>query len=554
MGNSRIQRYNIMSKVTERKSWKALQAHFENVKDVKIRDLFANDPARAEKYTVEFKDLLLDYSKNLANDETMALLFDLAREANLEQAIKDMFEGKKINVMENRAVLHTALRNRSNRPVVVDGKDVMPAVNAVIEKMSAFTDKVRSGEWLGYTGCPIRNIVNVGIGGSDLGPKMACEALKAFSDKTLRVFFVSNVDGYHMADTLSELDPNETLFIIASKTFTTQETMTNALSARAWILNAFASKDAIAKHFVAVSTAADEVANFGIDTDNMFEFWDWVGGRYSLDSAIGLPIMMAIGPERFVEMLEGFHAMDEHFRTTPFEKNLPVIMALLGVWYNNFHGAQSYAILPYDQAMHRFAAHLQQVDMESNGKSVDKDGNFVEWQTGPVIWGEPGTNSQHSFFQLLHQGTKLIPADFIGFCKSQTPIADHHQKLMANFVAQTEALAFGKSFDDVVAEEPGIAREKAMQKTFLGNHPTNTLLADELTPYMLGMLMALYEHKIFVQGIIWNVYSFDQWGVQLGKVLAKNILKDFQAPKNAELKHDASTCQLIKRLKERMEA
>ncbi|MBP5640739.1 MAG: glucose-6-phosphate isomerase, partial [Victivallales bacterium] len=392
----------------------------------------------------------------------------------------------------------------------------------------------------------------VGIGGSDLGPKMACEALKAYNDKTLNVYFVSNVDGYHLADTLSELNPDETLFIIASKTFTTLETMTNAKSARNWILNAFASKDAIARHFVAVSTAKDEVAKFGIDTANMFEFWDWVGGRYSLDSAIGLPIMLAIGADRFIEMLEGFHAMDEHFRTVPLEKNLPVILGLLGVWYNNFFGAQSYAILPYDQAMHRFAAHLQQVDMESNGKSVDKDGNFVTWQTGPVIWGEPGTNSQHSFFQLLHQGTKMIPADFIGFCRSQTPIGDHHKFLMANFIAQTEALAFGKSFKEVKAEEPKISREIAMQKTFLGNHPTNTLLADELTPRMLGILMALYEHKIFVQGVIWNVYSFDQWGVQLGKVLAKKIIKDIEAPKDAPLAHDPSTSQLIARLKSRM--
>ena len=541
-----------MAKVTELKSWKQLEKHFETVKDAHLRDLFAKDPKRAEKFSIEFEDLLLDYSKNRVTDQTMKLLFSLAKESKLKEAIKDMFDGKPINVTENRSVLHIALRNRSNRPILVKGKDVMPDVNAVLQKMADFTDKVRSGEWLGYSGEPIRNIVNIGIGGSDLGPKMACEALKAYNDKTLNVYFVSNVDGYHLADTLSELDPDETLFIIASKTFTTLETMTNAKSARNWILNAFASKDAIAKHFVAVSTAADEVAKFGIDTANMFEFWDWVGGRYSLDSAIGLPIMLAIGPDRFIEMLEGFHAMDEHFRTAPLEKNLPVILGLLGVWYNNFFGAQSYAILPYDQAMHRFAAHLQQVDMESNGKSVDKDGNFVTWQTGPVIWGEPGTNSQHSFFQLLHQGTKMIPADFIGFCKSQTPIGDHHKFLMANFIAQTEALAFGKSFEEVKKEEPKLSREIAMQKTFLGNHPTNTLLADELTPRMLGILMALYEHKIFVQGVIWNVYSFDQWGVQLGKVLAKKIIKDIEAPKDAPLAHDASTSQLIARLKARL--
>ncbi|MGN0878837.1 MAG: glucose-6-phosphate isomerase [Oligosphaeraceae bacterium] len=541
-----------MTKVNERSSWQALSKHYETMKDRTLSELFAGDAGRAADFSVEFEDLLLDYSKNRVDRETMGLLLKLAEESGLRQAIDDMFTGKKINVTENRAVLHVALRNRSNRPILVDGQDVMPGVNAVLSKMAAFTERVRSGAWLGYTGQPIRNIVNIGIGGSDLGPKMACEALKAYNDKTLRIYFVSNVDGYHMADTLSDLVPDETLFIIASKTFTTQETMTNANSAREWILNAFGSKQAVAKHFVAVSTAADEVSAFGIDVNNMFEFWNWVGGRYSLDSAIGLPIMLSIGPERFFEMLEGFHAMDEHFRTAPFERNLPVIMALLGVWYNNFFGAQTYAILPYDQAMHRFAAHLQQVDMESNGKSVDKDGDFVTWQTGPVIWGEPGTNSQHSFFQLIHQGTKLIPADFIGFCKSQTPIGDHHRKLMANFIAQTEALAFGKSFEQVKAEEPALSDAIARQKTFLGNHPTNTLLADELTPRMLGILMALYEHKIFVQGVIWNVYSFDQWGVQLGKVLAKNVLKDFAAPADAKLAHDASTSQLIARLKQRM--
>ena len=541
-----------MTKVNERSSWQALSQHYETMKDRTLSELFAGDARRASDFSVEFEDLLLDYSKNRVDRETMGLLLKLAEESGLRQAIDDMFTGKKINVTENRAVLHVALRNRSNRPILVDGQDVMPGVNAVLSKMAAFTERVRSGAWLGYSGQPIRNIVNIGIGGSDLGPKMACEALKAYNDKTLRVYFVSNVDGYHMADTLSDLVPDETLFIIASKTFTTQETMTNANSAREWILNAFGSKQAVAKHFVAVSTAADEVAAFGIDVNNMFEFWNWVGGRYSLDSAIGLPIMLSIGPERFFEMLEGFHAMDEHFRTAPFERNLPVIMALLGVWYNNFFGAQTYAILPYDQAMHRFAAHLQQVDMESNGKSVDKDGDFVTWQTGPVIWGEPGTNSQHSFFQLIHQGTKLIPADFIGFCKSQTPIGDHHRKLMANFIAQTEALAFGKSFEQVKAEEPALSDAIARQKTFLGNHPTNTLLADELTPRMLGILMALYEHKIFVQGVIWNVYSFDQWGVQLGKVLAKNVLKDFAAPADAKLAHDGSTSQLIARLKQRM--
>lgn len=532
-------------------AWQALQAHFDQISANTIAEHFAQDPERAARFHAEFGDLFLDYSKNRIDAKGMELLFDLAREAKLADNIEAMFSGKKINETENRAVLHVALRNRSNTPIVVDGKDVMPEVNRVLDQMAAFARKVRSGEWLGFTGKPIRNVINIGIGGSDLGPKMACEALKAFSTPKLQVLFVSNVDGFHLCDTLKGLDPAETLFIVASKTFTTQETMTNANTARNWVLSAFASNDAIAKHFVAVSTNDQEVARFGIDTANMFAFWNWVGGRYSMCSAIGLPIMLAIGPERFAQMLDGFHAMDKHFHTAPLEQNLPVILALLGIWYNNFYGAQSHAILPYDQAMHRFAAHLQQVSMESNGKSVDRNGNRVTWQTGPVIWGEPGTNSQHSFFQLLHQGTKLIPADFIGFCCSQTPVGDHHRKLLANFVAQTEALAFGKSTAQVKAEEPGIADALAAQKTFEGNRPTNTILCDELNPYTLGVLMALYEHKIFTQGVIWNIYSFDQWGVQLGKVLAKRILKDFDAPANAPLAHDASTNQIIQRIKQR---
>ena len=532
-------------------AWQALQAHFDQISANTIAEHFAQDPERAARFHAEFGDLFLDYSKNRIDAKGMELLFDLAREAKLADNIEAMFSGKKINETENRAVLHVALRNRSNTPIVVDGKDVMPEVNRVLDQMAAFARKVRSGEWLGFTGKPIRNVINIGIGGSDLGPKMACEALKAFSTPKLQVLFVSNVDGFHLCDTLKGLDPAETLFIVASKTFTTQETMTNANTARNWVLSAFASNDAIAKHFVAVSTNDQEVARFGIDIANMFAFWNWVGGRYSMCSAIGLPIMLAIGPERFAQMLDGFHAMDKHFRTAPLEQNLPVILALLGIWYNNFYGAQSHAILPYDQAMHRFAAHLQQVSMESNGKSVDRNGNRVTWQTGPVIWGEPGTNSQHSFFQLLHQGTKLIPADFIGFCRSQTPVGDHHRKLLANFVAQTEALAFGKSTAQVKAEEPGIADALAAQKTFEGNRPTNTILCDELNPYTLGVLMALYEHKIFTQGVIWNIYSFDQWGVQLGKVLAKRILKDFDAPANAPLAHDASTNQIIQRIKQR---
>ena len=533
-------------------AWKALQKHFDQIHSTTIAEYFAQDANRADAFHAEFGDLFLDYSKNRIDVKGMELLFALAREAKLAENIEAMFTGKKINETENRAVLHVALRNRSNTPILVDGKDVMPEVNRVLDQMAAFAEKVRSGEWRGYTGKPIRNVVNIGIGGSDLGPKMACEALKAFSTPELRVFFVSNVDGFHICDTLRGLDPAETLFIVASKTFTTQETMTNANTARNWVLSSFASNDAIAKHFVAVSTNAEEVSRFGIDVANMFAFWNWVGGRYSMCSAIGLPIMLAIGQERFFEILDGFHAMDNHFRTAPLEQNLPVILALLGIWYNNFYGAQSHAILPYDQAMHRFAAHLQQVSMESNGKSVDKQGNRVTWQTGPVIWGEPGTNSQHSFFQLLHQGTKLIPGDFIGFCRSQTPVGDHHKKLLANFVAQTEALAFGKSTAQVKTEEPGISDALAAQKTFEGNRPTNTILCDELTPYTLGVLMALYEHKIFTQGVIWNIYSFDQWGVQLGKVLAKRILKDFDAPADAPLAHDASTNQIIQRIKERL--
>lgn len=480
----------------------------------------------------------------------MRLLVKLAMDCGLPQAIEDMFSGKAINVTENRAVLHTALRNRSSQPVLVNGKDVMPEIDRVLDRMAAFSEKVRSGQWFGYSGKVIRNIVNIGIGGSDLGPKMACEALKAFACRNLRVDFVSNVDGFHMAETLSHLNPEETLFIVASKTFTTQETMTNAESARSWLLNAFASKEAVARHFVAVSTNAEAVSAFGIDTANMFEFWDWVGGRYSMCSAIGLPIMLQIGPEHFFEMLEGFHQMDNHFRTASLDRNMPVILALLGVWYNNFFGAQSQAILPYDQALHRFAAHLQQVDMESNGKSVARNGQRVTWQTGPVIWGEPGTNSQHSFFQLLHQGTKLIPADFIAFCRSQTPIGDHHQKLLANFAAQTEALAFGKSTAEVLEENPGISPALAAQKTFTGNRPSNSLIADELNPRTLGRLMALYEHKIFTQGILWDVYSFDQWGVQLGKVLAAKVLKDLRGSSPIS-NHDSSTNAIIQRLKDR---
>lgn len=539
-----------MDQIPQTAAWQKLAAHYNSIRECTLSRLFADDPKREEKFSIEFSDLLLDYSKNLITEETMRLLVKLAKDSALPQAIEDMFTGKAINVTENRAVLHTALRNRSSQPVLVNGKDVMPEIDRVLDRMAEFSEKVRAGQWFGYSGKPIRNIVNIGIGGSDLGPKMACEALKAFACRNLRVDFVSNVDGFHMAETLSHLNPEETLFIVASKTFTTQETMTNAESARAWLLNAFASKEAVARHFVAVSTNSDAVSAFGIDTANMFEFWDWVGGRYSMCSAIGLPIMLQIGPEYFFEMLEGFHEMDDHFRTAPLERNMPVILALLGVWYNNFFAAQSQAILPYDQALHRFAAHLQQVDMESNGKSVARNGQRVTWQTGPVIWGEPGTNSQHSFFQLLHQGTKLIPADFIAFCRSQTPIGDHHQKLLANFAAQTEALAFGKSTAEVLEENPGISPALAAQKTFTGNRPSNSLVADELNPRTLGRLMALYEHKIFTQGIIWDVYSFDQWGVQLGKVLAAKVLKDLHGSGPVS-GHDSSTNAIIQRLKDR---
>ncbi len=528
--------------------WKALKAHFDQIKDVHMRTLFAEDPERGTRFTLEAGDIFADYSKNRVNAETMRLLAALANAVDLRQAIDDMFTGRKINETENRAVLHVALRNRSNTPIRVDGKDVMPEVNAVLDKMADFSRRVRSGEWKGHTGKPIRNIVNIGIGGSDLGPVMAYEALKPYSDRKLTVRFVSNVDGTHMAEATRDLDPSETLFIAASKTFTTQETMTNAESAKAWLLKALGDPAAVAKHFAALSTNAAKVSAFGIDTANMFEFWDWVGGRYSLPSAIGLPLMIAIGPEHFIAMLEGYHAMDRHFAETPFEKNLPVTLALLGVWYNNFFGAETQAILPYDQYLSRFAAYFQQGDMESNGKYVSKRGKKVNYQTGPVIWGEPGTNGQHAFYQLIHQGTKLIPCDFIGFCKSQNPISDHHDKLMSNFFAQTEALAFGKTEEQVRAE--GVSGRLVAHKVFEGNRPTNTILAQKLTPRALGQLIAMYEHKIFVQGVIWDIYSFDQWGVELGKALANRILPELKSATEPDLKHDSSTNALIRRYRQ----
>jgi glucose-6-phosphate isomerase len=528
------------SKLTERSEWKALEAHHAEIENTHMRELFA-DSDRAEKYTLRAGDLLLDYSKNRLNSDTLELLRKLAESADLNTWTESMFTGEKINATEDRAVLHIALRAPRDSVIVVDGKNVVPEVHKVLDQMEAFSNNVRSGAWKGFTGKPIKNVVNIGIGGSDLGPVMAYEALKPYTQRDLNIVFVSNVDGTHIAEALRDLEVDETLFIIASKTFTTQETMTNALTARAWCLEALKDEQAIAKHFVALSTNAEAVSGFGIDTANRFEFWDWVGGRYSLTSAIGLPLMMAIGPENYRDLLAGYHRMDTHFRTAPLAENMPVTLALLGIWYNNFFGADSQAILPYDQYLSRFAAYFQQGDMESNGKSITRGGEKVEWQTGPIIWGEPGTNGQHAFYQLIHQGTKLIPCDFIGFCKSQNPIGDHHAKLMANFFAQTEALAFGKTKESLVAEE--VSPDLVPHKTFEGNRPTNTIMADKLTPSVLGQLVALYEHKIFVQGIIWDINSFDQWGVELGKILAKQILPELES--DSELTHDNSTNALI---------
>ncbi|WP_318445710.1 glucose-6-phosphate isomerase [Photobacterium leiognathi] len=540
---------------TQTQAWQDLTAHFEQAQDFQLSDLFANDNARFSKFSAQFgSDILVDYSKNLITEETLTKLFALAKETELDAAIADMFSGAKINRTEDRAVLHAALRNRSNTPIMVDGEDVMPAVNAVLEKMKSFSERIISGEWKGYTGKEITDIVNIGIGGSDLGPYMVSEALGAYKTR-LNMHFVSNVDGTHIAETLKDLNPETTLFLIASKTFTTQETMTNALSARDWFLAKAEDKAHVAKHFAALSTNGEAVAEFGIDTDNMFEFWDWVGGRYSLWSAIGLSICLAVGFDNFVALLDGGHAMDKHFAEAPLEQKLPVILALIGIWYNNFHGAETEAILPYDQYMHRFAAYFQQGNMESNGKYVDRGGNPVDYQTGPIIWGEPGTNGQHAFYQLIHQGTKLIPCDFIAPAISHNPLGDHHPKLMANFFAQTEALAFGKSREQVEAEF--IAAGKSLEdvkdlvefKVFEGNRPTNSILVKEITPYTLGALIALYEHKIFTQGVIWNIFSFDQWGVELGKQLANQILPELN---NAETiaSHDSSTNGLINAFKQ----
>ena len=535
-------------------AWKALTAHFESAQGMDLKALFAADDTRFDKLSASFgHDILVDYSKNLITEETLELLFSLARQTELESAIMAMFAGEAINQTENRAVLHTALRNRSNLPVMVDGQDVMPAVNDVLEKMQRFTERVISGEWQGYTGKAITDVVNIGIGGSDLGPYMVTEALTPYKNH-LKMHFVSNVDGTHINETLKALNPETTLFLIASKTFTTQETMTNALTAREWFLSSAQDIKHVAKHFVALSTNADAVSEFGIDTENMFEFWDWVGGRYSLWSAIGLSIALSIGFDNFVELLEGAHQVDQHFVETELEDNIPVILALIGIWYNNFHGAESEAILPYDQYMHRFPAYFQQGNMESNGKTIDRNGEPVQYQTGPVIWGEPGTNGQHAFYQLIHQGTKLIPCDFIAPAQSHNNIGDHHQKLMSNFFAQTEALAFGKSEQDVRSELMAAGKNQqeidqlAPFKIFDGNRPTNSILVKKITPRTLGSLIAFYEHKIFVQGVIWNIFSFDQWGVELGKQLASQILPELREGDGVN-SHDSSTNGLINAFK-----
>ena len=525
------------------KSWSELRAHSDEMKSVTLKDLFAQDPHRGPKYTLEAEGLLLDYSKNRITDKTLELLIALAEEVDLKGRTEAMFTGEKINITEGRAVLHTALRAPKDAVINVDGTNVVPEVHEVLDKMSAFADKIRSGEWKGHTGQRIRNVVNIGIGGSDLGPVMAYEALRHYTDRNLTFRFVSNVDGTDFAEATRDLHPEETLFLVASKTFTTLETMTNAHTARDWFLKSGAPESAIAKHFVAISTNGKEVAKFGIDTANMFGFWDWVGGRYSMDSAIGLSTMIAIGPDGFRDLLAGFHAMDQHFRTAPIAQNLPALLGLLTVWYTDFFGAETVAVLPYDQYLKRFPAYLQQLTMESNGKHVTLDGAHVTYETGPIYWGEPGTNGQHSFYQLIHQGTRLIPCDFIGFFKTLNPLGKHHDILMANVFAQTEALAFGKTAEQVKAE--GTPDWLVPHRVFEGNRPSNTVLADELTPNMLGKLVALYEHSVFTQGVVWNIDSFDQWGVELGKQLAQKIAAEIEG--TGELKHDSSTNNLIER-------
>jgi len=540
-------------RLTGRPSWKALQAHHEKVQGLHLRELFAEDASRGERLTAEAAGLFLDYSKNRITNETLVLLRQLAEEAGLRGRIDAMFRGDKINLTENRAVLHVALRAPRGSSVRVDGQDVVPGVHAVIDAMSAFADRVRSGEWKGHTGKRIRNVINIGIGGSDLGPVMAYEALKHYTDRGMTFRFVSNVDGTDIVEATRDLDPAETLFIASSKTFTTLETMTNAQSARAWLLAGLGGDaKAVARHFVAVSTNAAKVAEFGIDTANMFGFWDWVGGRYSMDSAIGLSTMLAVGPENFRAMLDGFHQMDEHFRTAPFERNLPVLLGLLTVWYTDFFGAETVAVLPYEQYLKRFPAYLQQLTMESNGKHVTRQGDDVDYSTGPVYWGEPGTNGQHSFYQLIHQGTRLIPCDFIAFTEPLNPLGRHHDMLLANVFAQTEALAFGKTREQVTAE--GTAERLVPHRVFLGNRPSNTILADRLSPETLGKLVALYEHSVFTQGAIWDIDSFDQWGVELGKQLAQRIIPELEGEKEPRLAHDSSTNALIRRYRARKEA
>jgi glucose-6-phosphate isomerase len=535
-----------LTPLNERPAWKALEAHYQQIQGKHLKQLFADDPARGERFTVETAGILLDYSKNRITDETLKLLIQLAEESGLRARIDAMFSGEKINITENRAVLHVALRAPKSESISVDGEDVVPGVHAVLDKMAAFADRVRSGAWKGHTGKRIRNVINIGIGGSDLGPVMAYEALKYYSQRDITFRFVSNVDGSDFAEAVRDLNAEETLFLVASKTFTTLETMTNAHSARDWSLAGLGGDErAVAKHFVAISTNAKEVTKFGIDTANMFEFWDWVGGRYSMDSAIGLSTMVAIGPDNFRAMLGGFHQMDEHFRTAPFANNLPVLMGLLTVWYTDFFDAQTMAVLPYEQYLKRFPAYLQQLTMESNGKHVTLDGTRVATETGPIYWGEPGTNGQHSFYQLIHQGTRLIPCDFIGFYKTLNPLGRHHDMLMANVFAQAEALAFGKTAEQVKAE--GTPDWLVPHRVFEGNRPSNVILADKLTPEVLGKLIVLYEHSVFTQGTIWSIDSFDQWGVELGKVLAQKIISELESATEPALAHDTSTTNLIRR-------
>lgn len=531
--------------LTGRPAWKALEAHYQSVKSLHLRQLFADDPTRGERFTSEAAGIYLDYSKNRITDETLRLLVRLAEECKLRDRINAMFRGDPINLSEQRPALHIALRAPKSEQILVSGIDVVPGVHSVLDRMGDFADRLRTGQLRGYTGRRICNIVNIGIGGSDLGPVMAYEALRYYSQRDLNFRFISNVDGTDFKEATRDIDPEETLFIVCSKTFTTKETLANAHSAREWILDKVKDDRAVARHFVAVSTNADEVAKFGIDTGNMFGFWDWVGGRYSMDSAVGLSTMIAIGPENFRAMLAGFHAMDQHFLTAPIEKNLPALMGLLAIWYNNFFQAQTIAVLPYEQYLKRFPAYLQQLTMESNGKSVTLDGARVDYQTSPIVWGEPGTNGQHSFYQLIHQGTRLIPCDFIGFCQTLQPLGNHHDLLMANLFAQTEALAFGKTGDEVKAE--GVPDWLCPHRSFEGNRPTNTILIERLTPYALGTLVAFYEHSVFTQGSIWNIDSFDQWGVELGKALAKRIMPELESTSELPLKHDSSTNALIQR-------